>query len=337
MFSHWQAPACPFFSKCGFCPRVPLCKLHHHLPGNSRPDPATTRTKSHDHHVTLSPCNREIYGNSYHGNTSLSLLSPSKRFHLQEDEHVSLLNVAERKNEASLDKKQNGTIEYNRSLSSPARVLDFSQEKASSSEDRGEQPKRASTDTVVQRQDGGNNVGTSLDEKSLEITSKQSQSEAEIDRGNRPVLDPTSPNVQREQSGKADVKENDTTPSLTVPSSFIFTSDSQGQGSSSPKHDERDSTKGQSSTEQVKPETAVTGSSNEANGDGVFVFTASSNPTSPEGDHVRRKNAAVTFKFGRLGEGGREGGASGEGGVGESDENLAQLAQQLELGSDNVS
>ena len=170
------------------------------------------------------------------------------------------------------------SIEYNRSLSSPAKVLTFPANLKGSET----APQRAATDSAIDKDRG-----------SIQTTHRESE-----------MSDCTNPTLLK--LSKEDTHE----PSLVVPPSFDF--GVEGQSANGQEDDEE--------TVKVKGE----------RDDNMFVFTAS-NPSSPDVGSKRR-NAGVTFRFPG------KGGVSGvEGAKVDSDESLAMLAQQLELGADTVS
>lgn len=232
MFSSTQqTPLCPFYIKCGFCPRQPLCKLQHEATG-----------KDHTHSL---PGNSGIHGNSS------SLLSPSKRIHLLEKPELTMKIPLKTNSEST-------SVDYNRSLSSPATVL------ATFPDNSEPLPQRVATDPIVK--------------------DKAQNSNREKAKISDPIL---------------------------LPTTFDFLGG--GQSSKGQEVDDEEPV-------QVKPR-----------GDNdVFVFTAS-NPSSPDVTPTvsRRKNAAVVYKF--------PGSGQTEATKIESDEKLAMLTQQLELGSDSVS
>ncbi len=197
-----------------------------------------------------------IHGNSY------SLLSPSKRIHLLEK--PELVEIRQTVGGNSSESTKTSSIEYSRSLSSPAKVLTFNTEESETV------PKRAATDSAIDK-----------------------------DRGSAqtPILSKFS-------------EEDTHEPSLVVPPSFDFAAEGQSEKG---KEDDDDIVK-------VKGQID----------DSMFVFTAS-NLSSPD-VQLKRRNAGMTFRFPG------EGVVSGaEGAKVESDENLAMLAQQLELEVDTVS
>ena len=234
-----------------------------------------------------------------HDNSSL-LLSPSKRIHLLDSPEVTKVTQSD----DSTDSKNEVSVDYYKSLSSPARVLTFPKDSDSET-----QPKRAVTDTAAPTDSQKN------------CDSKEG-SQTKDGSGLESVRNKSSPSLAVASTDETNSVSDSHEPNLSVPHSFNFT----GEGQSSKVYDE----------ELVK----VKGQQDE----NVFVFSASNPSSPNNGlTKKRNPDLAFSFTGEGVG-GVKSDSVSGvgsevsDGGKTDIDEHLAMaMLQQLEFGSDSVS
>ena len=342
-----QVAFCPFFAKCGFCPRQPLCKLDHTLATSAGSVPG-----SQDTLAAAAPTSAGVKssGRRKHADKHTKYLGSPKRFHaLDNGEEGASLELPGLANESGkLDRElSNASPSYNRSLSTPARVLTFdpSSESAQppatpegelqpeadtsggSNEGKEEGSEMKSPAGVHVDSAGGTAANGRLgDQKESSISSEVSPAAvAERLSVEESTLSEKPLDVQSTtQDQSPETPSDKTTPQEPpeVPKAFDFLT----------KLPRQHSDPGQDPQPEGEDEKTVSDTSQKG---GVFVFTAS-DPTSPDQVPVKRKNAAVGFCFSPAEERGGEGlggGAVPPKGLGEED--MAVLAQQLGLESDN--
>ena len=292
-----QADPCPFFTKAGFCPRKPLCKLAHTPPSDHTHQQPTLSSKAGEPAPGLSAkiSNRR----SKNENLAHYLGSP-KRFHaseqggdrLRESLQISGISVGgeergkaekvrgKRRAEGGRERGGGGSqlkpgTGYVRSLSFPPDVL---------------------------------NLGSVMQPSGKTTKHKKSK-----DRQRPSADDKNSASIGGVSDSEKGTSSSTAKPfgePPELPKLFNFSELSKqdvGHGA------ETQQSEGQPEREK----------------NGVFVFSATS-PSSPSQVSGKRRNATVRFSPSSLDESDNEEGSGKE-------EEMAILAQQLELGSDNVS
>ena len=325
-----QVDPCPFFLKSCFCPRLPLCKLDHRLP------PGHSQQKGSLPRKPINPTNYRAKSPDW-GEKNERIrhyLGSPKRFHPDSEYDVAGIvnSLAAKSGSGSssgipLGTNGNGIPDYFRSLSSPAGVLSLSQGTRSSGEGEGDLPLQAHLHVPQESCEDDHRVSTlgEVDEKAsisgvfVGVQDSQTSNLEPTMAGlatQATQLDPLGISESLASKIPGNLDETRTHDAATieipeVPKQFDFAKTANGGRSSPP----------------LLPESVQTAAKDQGDG-GVFFFTGS-NPTSPERVPVKRKNAAVGVSLFPPQETGGDDGVSSE--------EVAMLAQQLDLESDNVS
>ena len=274
-----------------------------------------------------------------------------KRFHPSDNgkERDSLLPPGLANAGKSDHKSFNSTPDYNRSLSSPATfdpLLDSAQPTAVEGEI---QPEAGANRGLDEGMEDGTKTSESNSCGSVEAirsapTDDQAGDLKESNRTSDSVAEVSQATVieksEVEACGKPlDIESTAQDPNAKTPLDRAATEEPPEVPKAfnfSAKLPEQDSGSDQDTQPQGEDEKAVSEPENRSEKEGVFVFTAS-DPTSPDQVPVKRKNAAVGFCFSPEQE--REGEQLGRAALPpevKGDEDMALLAQQLGLESDNV-
>ena len=262
------------------------------------------------------------------------LRSPKKRFHLQHSSELEdTLTLSKTLEPTKESKTSLFPVTYSRSTSLPARSSDS---ELSRSDSKSNTESGNETEVPDRSQSDGALVKTGHDSSTVDqqtLSTSKTAFGCNVQSSSKPAIldDPTivsSPMDISVPVTPQDVKMEsvNTTPEIEVPKSFNFTELNQS-------NEEVQDTKCSKSLSLRSPSPKAKDVEDK---NGVFVFSAMS-PTSPEQVVVKRKNAAVSFKFDpeviESEERVVSGGVRGEAG----EDEMVLLAQQLELDSDTVS